>query len=107
MATIEDFMNLEFKIGEIKEAKEHSNADRLFVLKVNVGEEEDRQLVAGIRQSYSAEELVGKKVVMVANLESATIRGEESQGMILAASSEDGPILLSPEKDVPLGSPVK
>lgn len=106
MATIQDFMNLELKIAQIKEAKDHPNADRLFVLKIDLGDEE-RQLVAGIRSAYQAEELVGKKIVVIANLEPATIRGEESQGMLLAASGEDGAILLSPEKDVPLGSRVK
>lgn len=106
MATIQDFMNLELKIAQIKEAKEHPNADRLFVLKIDLGGEE-RQLVAGIRASYQAEELVGKKIVVIANLEPATIRGEESQGMLLAASGENGPVLLAPEKDVPLGSQVR
>lgn len=106
MATIQDFMNLELKIAEIKEAKEHPNADRLFVLKIDLGGEE-RQLVAGIRASYQADELVGKKIVVIANLEPATIRGEESQGMLLAASGENGPVLLAPEKDVPLGSQVR
>ncbi|MBZ0165444.1 MAG: methionine--tRNA ligase subunit beta [Candidatus Omnitrophica bacterium] len=106
MATIQDFMNLELKIAEIKEAKDHPNADRLFVLKVDLGGEE-RQLVAGIRGAYQAEELVGKKIVVIANLEPATIRGEESQGMLLAASGENGPVLLTPEKAVALGSRVK
>ncbi|MCA9395072.1 MAG: methionine--tRNA ligase subunit beta [Candidatus Omnitrophica bacterium] len=106
MATIQDFMNLELKVARIIEAKEHPNADRLFVLKIDLGSEE-RQLVAGIRSSYQAEELVGKKIVVIANLEPATIRGEESQGMLLAASGENGPVLLAPEKDVPLGSQVK
>ena len=106
MATIQDFMNLELKVARIIEAKEHPNADRLFVLKIDLGSEE-RQLVAGISSSYQAEELVGKKIVVIANLEPATIRGEESQGMLLAASGENGPVLLAPEKDVPLGSQVK
>ncbi|MCB9719783.1 MAG: methionine--tRNA ligase subunit beta [Candidatus Omnitrophica bacterium] len=106
MATIQDFMNLELKVARIIEAKEHPNADRLFVLKIDLGSEE-RQLVAGIRSSYQAEELVGKKIIVIANLEPATIRGEESQGMLLAASGENGPVLLAPEKDVPLGSQVK
>jgi len=103
MATLDDFKKLEFKIALIKEAKAHSNADRLYVLKIDLDGEE-RQVVAGIVKSYSAEELVGKRVVVVANLETATIRGEESQGMILAASTEEGPILLSPEREVPVGS---
>lgn len=106
MATIEDFLKLEFKIAQIKEAKNHPNADRLFVLKVDLGGEE-RQLVAGIRSTYTAEQLVGKRVVVVANLEPAVLRGEESQGMLLAATDENGPVIISPEKDVALGSRVK
>ncbi|MGE0268463.1 MAG: methionine--tRNA ligase subunit beta [Candidatus Omnitrophota bacterium] len=106
MATIEDFLKLEFKIAQIKEAKNHPNADRLFVLKIDLGGEE-RQLVAGIRSTYTAEQLVGKKIVVIANLEPAVLRGEESQGMLLAASDENGPVLISPEKDVALGSRVK
>ena len=107
MATIEDFMNLDLRVAKIVEAENHPDADRLFVLKVDIGEENPRQLVAGIRSGYSAEELVGKKVVVIANLEPATIRGQESQGMILAASDESGISVLSPEKDIAVGSKVK
>ena len=107
MATIEEFRKFEFVVAQIKEAVEHPNADKLFVLKVDLGEENLRQIVAGIRTSYKIEELVGKKVVVIKNLEPAVIRGVESQGMILAATGLNGPIVVSPEKDVPIGSPVK
>ncbi len=107
MVSIQDFFQTKLMIGQIKEAEEHPDADRLYVIKVDLGEEAPRQLVAGIRASYTKEELIGKKVVVVSNLEPATIRGVESQGMILAASSEAGAVLLSPEKDVPVGSAVK
>ena len=107
MASIADFQQLELKVAEIKEVKEHPNADRLYVMKIDLGEESPRQLVAGIRKSYQPEELVGKQIVVIANLEPAVIRGEESQGMLLAASGEDGPVVLSPEKSVALGSGVK
>ncbi len=106
MVSIEDFKKLELKIAQIKEVKEHPNADRLFVVKVDLGDEE-RQLVAGIRKSYTPEQLVGRKVVVICNLEPAVIRGEESQGMILAASDENGIVVLTPEKDVAVGSTVK
>ena len=92
--------------GKIKEAKEHPNADRLYVLKVDTGKKE-RQLVAGIRKFYTVEELVGRRVIMVNNLEPAVIRGEESRGMILAASDENGISILCPEKDVKIGSIVR
>ena len=106
MISIEDFAKLELKVAQIKEAKAHPDADRLLVMKVDTGDGE-RQLVAGIRKSYEPEALVGKRVVIVANLEPATIRGEESQGMILAASDEDGISVLSPDRDVALGSKVR
>jgi len=103
MITIDDFKNTELIIAEIKEAIEHENADRLYVLKVDTGSEV-RQLVAGIRGSYTTEELVGRQVIIIANLESATIRGEESQGMVLAVSDSDGIALLRPDRKMPLGS---
>lgn len=106
MASIEDFQKLEFIIAKVKDVANHPNADRLYVIKVDTGSEE-RQLVAGIRPSYAPEELVGKNVVIVSNLESATIRGEESQGMILAASDENGMSVLTPDKEVALGSIVR
>ena len=82
----------------------HDNADKLFVVKVDLGDEE-RQMVAGIRGSYEADELVGKKVIVVSNLEPAVIRGEESQGMILARFKEgvpqaNGDIQVEPVFDV-------
>jgi methionine--tRNA ligase beta chain len=106
MISIDEFMKLELIIAQVKEVWEHPNADRLYVMKVDTGSEE-RQVVAGIRSSYTPEELVGKRVVVAANLESATIRGEESRGMVLAASDETGISVLSPDRDVALGSRVK
>ena len=106
MISIREFQQMELRIAEILQAEPHPNADRLYVLKVKVGSEE-RQLVAGIRPSYTTEELVGKKIVIVNNLEPATIRGVESQGMLLAASHGDQVILLSPDRDLPTGAQVR
>ncbi len=106
MIDIKEFMKLELIVAQIKEVKENPNADSLYVIKVDTGNEE-RQVVAGIRLSYAPEELIGRRVVIAANLEPATIRGEESQGMILAASDENGISVLSLDKDVALGSRVK
>ena len=106
MATIEDFKKFEFIVAQIKEVKEHPNVDRLYVVKVDTGKEL-RQLVAGIRRSYTPEQLIGRRVIVVNNLETAVIRGEESQGMILAASDEQGISILAPDRDVVLGSIVK
>ncbi len=107
MASIEDFMNIELVVAQIKEVLDHPDADRLYVLKVNLGEEEDRQVVAGIKKSYTPEQLIGKRVIVIKNLEPATIRGQESQGMVLAASDEEGIAVLTPDRDVALGSRVK
>lgn len=106
MPTIDEFKNFQFVVAQIKEVKEHPNADRLFVIKVDTGTEV-KQLVAGIRKSYTPEQLVGRRVVIVNNLEPAVIRGEESRGMILAASDENGISVLSPDREVALGSIVK
>ena len=106
MATIEEFRKIELIVAQIKEVKEHSNADRLYVVQVDTGKDL-RQVVAGIRKAYTPEQLVGRRVILVANLEPAVIRGETSNGMLLAASDADGMALLMPDKDVALGSVVK
>jgi methionyl-tRNA synthetase len=106
MVTIEDFMKLELVVARVKEATAHPDADKLLVLKVDAGGEE-RQLVAGIRKAYVPETLVGRDVVIIKNLQPVVLRGVESQGMVLAAAGEDGPVLLAPDRDVPAGSRVK
>jgi methionyl-tRNA synthetase len=104
--SIDDFKKFKLVVGQIKEAALHPNADKLFVVKVDIGTEV-RQLVAGIRRSYTPEQLVGRRVVIIANLQPAVIRGVESQGMILAASDDQGVSVLQPDRDVMLGSGVK
>jgi len=104
--TIGDFAKVELKVGKVTEVAEHPNADRLLVIKVDVGEDADRQLVAGIRSHYSAENLVGKNVVVVANLQPAKLRGVESQGMLLAARSGEEVTVLTTEKEAAPGSSV-
>jgi methionyl-tRNA synthetase len=107
MIKIDDFRKVEIKIGKILEVKDHPNADKLYVVTVDIGEAQ-KQLVAGIKNSYTNKEaLVGKQVVVVTNLEPATLRGVESQGMILAASDETGIAVLTTDKPVKLGSIVK
>ena len=106
MATIDDFRKIEFKVAEIKEVQDHPNADRLYVVILDVGDKTKR-VVAGIKSAYTKEELVGKQVVLVDNLEPAILRGVESQGMILAASDETGLAIISPGKKMKLGSIVK
>jgi len=104
--TIDDFKKVVLKVGKVLEASAHANANKLLVLKVDLGNGEVRQVVSGIKQWYTPEQLVGKSVVLVANLAPAVLRGVESQGMVLAASSGDQVILLSPEKDAAPGSKV-
>lgn len=105
MVTIEDFKKIELRIGEILSVTLHPQADRLFVVRVKIGEEE-RTLVAGIRLHYTESELVGKKVVVVTNLEPAQIRGVTSEGMILVASLEGKLAVLTPEREIPSGAKV-
>jgi methionyl-tRNA synthetase len=105
MIHIDDFRKVELRVGLVKSAEAHPNADKLLVLKVDLGAEE-RQIVAGIRKHYQPEELVGKHVVVVANLETATLRGLESQGMLLAASDGERVVFLTPEKTIAPGAKV-
>jgi methionyl-tRNA synthetase len=106
MITIDQFRAIELRIGTVLTAEAHPNADRLLVLRVDVGGEE-RQLVAGIRAHYEPAVLVGRQVVVVANLEPAKLRGVESQGMVLAAASGDDVVLLRPDEAVPAGAVVR
>jgi methionine--tRNA ligase beta chain len=99
----EDFAKLDIRVGTIKEAKEHPDADKLLILKIDEGKEELRQLVAGIKEYYAPDELIGKQMVFLANLEPKELRGELSQGMILAAGSPEKKVcvLIVPEKEIP------
>ena len=106
MITFEDFKKLDLRIARVLEVKDHPNADKLYVIQIDVGGE-TKQIVAGIRGRYSPEELTGKKIVVVNNLEPITLRGEESRGMLLAANEGGVPVILAPERDVPEGTPVQ
>jgi len=106
VATIDDFRKMEFRIAEIKDVSEHPNADKLLVLTLDLGDK-TKQVVAGIKSAYSKETLIGKQVVVVDNLDTAVLRGVESQGMVLAASDENGIVIVSPEKKLKIGSVVK
>ena len=106
MVSFKDFQALDIRVAEIVDAKPHPNADRLYVLDIKVGEER-KQIVAGIRLHYAPTELVGKKIVVVNNLEPAVIRGIESNGMLLAASNGEMLTLVVPERDIPSGAQVR
>ncbi|WP_028307159.1 methionine--tRNA ligase [Desulfitibacter alkalitolerans] len=104
--SIEDFMKVDLRVAEVLEAQKVEKADKLLKLKLKVGNEE-RTVVAGIAKYYEPEKLVGKKVAFVANLKPAKLRGIMSQGMVLAASDDDGLALLIPDKDMASGSKIK
>ncbi len=106
MITIEQFQQVELRVATVKEAAPHPNADRLLVLTVDLGGEE-RQIVAGIRAHYDPAALVGTQVVVVANLEPATLRGVQSQGMLLAASGDGKLAVVRPAEPVPAGAVVR
>lgn len=107
MLSIDDFQKMELRTAKVLSCEEHPNADKLLVLKVDVGEEEPRQLVAGLKQWYQPDDLVGRDVVIVANLEPATLRGVQSNGMLLAAQDGDEVIVVSPEKPIKPGAVVR
>ena len=106
MLTLEDFKKISLKTAKVKEVKDHPNADRLYIVKVDLGGEE-RELVAGIKRSYEPGELIGKVVVIVENLEPAVIRGVESKGMILAAQDGENLAVITPDKTISEGATVK
>ena len=88
LITIDDFSKIELVVGTVEECKKHPKADKLLVSKINIGTE-TKQIVSGIADKYKPEEFVGKKVIVVANLKPAKLRGVESQGMILAGDNDD------------------
>jgi methionine--tRNA ligase beta chain len=92
----EDFAKLELRVAKVLEARPHPNADKLLLLQIDVGDEQ-KQIVAGIRQHYTPEQLVGKLIVVVNNLAPAMLRGEASNGMLLAATSGEKVVLLTPD----------
>lgn len=104
----EDFAKVDLRVAKILEARPHPNADKLMLLQIAVGEEQ-KQIVAGIRLHYTPEQLVGRLIVVVNNLEPAILRGETSQGMLLAATSADNKVvLLQPDDpDCLVGAKVK
>ena len=100
MISFDEFKNVEMRTARVVAAKNHENADRLLVVTVDLGEMGERQVVAGIRGHYAAEDLVGRTVIVVANLEPAMLRGEESQGMILAVIDGETVRVLVPDGEI-------
>lgn len=106
LLSVDEFVRVELKIGKVVAAERVKKSEKLIKLRVEIGE--TRQIVAGIGKAYTPEELIGKKIVVVANLQPAKLMGVESAGMLLAATGPDGvPVILVPEKDVEEGSRIK
>ncbi|MBI5725112.1 MAG: methionine--tRNA ligase subunit beta [Planctomycetes bacterium] len=108
-ASFDDFSKIDLRVAKVLTAQPHPNADKLLVLQVDLGDHQ-RQIIAGIRKDYAPEALVGKLIVVVANLQPRRMRGLDSNGMLLAASSGDGEdrkvVILTTDSPVPPGSPV-
>jgi methionyl-tRNA synthetase len=106
--SIDDFVKVDLRVGQVVSAERVKGADKLLHMKVDIGEEEPRTIVAGIAESYPPEGMIGRKVVIVANLLPRKLRGIESNGMIVAASLEGGkPVLAGFLEDVPVGAKLK
>ncbi|MHC5021926.1 MAG: methionine--tRNA ligase subunit beta, partial [Planctomycetota bacterium] len=106
LITIDDFLKVKLRTAKVLKVEKHPNADRLLKIQVDLGDEQ-RQIVAGIAAHYTPEQLEGKNVIVVANLKPAKLRGEVSNGMLLAASDGDKVIVLSPSEDCAPGSGIK
>ncbi|BCD68011.1 methionine--tRNA ligase [Nitratiruptor sp. YY09-18] len=107
LISIDDFFKTSIKVGTIIEAQEVKKSKKLLLLQVDLGEEKPRQIVAGIKEFYAPEDLIGKQVCVVANLKPAKLMGYVSEGMILAAKDEDGLSLVTPEAKKVNGTPVR
>jgi len=102
----DDFAKLDLRVATVLEARPHPNADKLLLLRIDVGDQQ-KQIVAGIRGHYQPDELVGRQIVVVNNLEEVVLRGEESSGMLLAASDGEAIVLLGPDRECRPGAPIK
>ncbi len=104
--SFDQFKQLDLRVAQIKNCDDIQGADRLYKLTIDMGEE--RQIVAGIKGHYTKEELIGRKIIVLANLEPRTIRGLTSHGMLLAASDQakTAIVLITTDKDIPNGSTV-
>lgn len=107
MIAYDDFSKIELKVGTVLEAEAVEQSEKLIKLKVDLGEEVPRQILAGVKQWCQPEDLVDKQVIVVANLEPRKMMGFESQGMLLAADSEAGPVFLTVSKEVPSGVKIR
>jgi methionyl-tRNA synthetase len=106
LITFDEFKRIEIKTAKILDVRDHPDADRLYIVDVDLGSEK-RQVVAGIKKHYTPQELIGKDVAVIVNLQPAMIRGVESNGMLLAASDSEMLSILTLDKSLPSGSTIK
>jgi methionine--tRNA ligase beta chain len=106
MINIDELKKVELKVSKVLSAERVEGSEKLLKLEVDLGSEK-RQIIAGIGKVYNPEDLIGKEVIIVANLEPRSLMGLESQGMVLAANGETGPVLLIPEKEVVPGTEIR
>ena len=106
---IDHFAKVDLRVAEVKEVSLVPKSKKLYKLQVSLGEHGDRQILSGIAKAYTPEELVGRKIIVIANLKPANLMGEESRGMLLAASTEGDAILalLQPSCEIPAGTRVR
>ena len=104
--TIDDFVKIDLRVAEVKEAERVPKSDKLLKLQVDLGPLGTRQILAGIGKHYAPEDLVGKRIAVIANLPPRKMMGLESQGMVLAAGDGDVLSVLNPARDVPVGSTI-
>ena len=113
MINIEEFKKTELKVAKIISAERIDGSDKLLKLMLDLGPEEKtnlpagRQVIAGIGKAYNPESLIGRQIIIVANLEVRSLMGLESQGMVLAVNTESGPVLLMPDKEVASGMDIR
>jgi len=104
--SIDDFKKVDMRVGKILSVEKIPNRDKLYKLQVDVGEEKPRQIITGLVPYYSTDELLGKQIIVLANLKPAKFAGEISEGMLLAAESEDHSkcVILTVDKEIEVGT---
>jgi methionine--tRNA ligase beta chain len=106
MITFEDFQKFELKVGKILKAENVEGSEKLLKLEVDLGKEK-RQIVAGIAKFYRADDIIGREIIVLANLEPRKLMGIESRGMLLAADADGRPVMLKPDEEVPPGTKIR
>ncbi len=106
MITIDDFKKIELKVAKVLSAEPVEGSEKLLKLQVDLGSEQ-RQILSGIAKYYKPEDLIGRQIVVIANLEPRQMMGLESQGMVVAAGDGEVVSLLAPDKEMPLGTNIK